>query len=574
MPTLRSYQSEDAAAVIKAHETHQCVLGRAATGLGKAVVAAFLAKHYSQFGRVMVLVDVSKLVMQLAHTIQWVTGFPPGIEMGENRAFNEPSLTTSHDQIIVSTVQTQYSGKEGSERYRQFDPKEFSLIILDECETFLATRAREVVEWYRQNPNTKIFGCSATPIRTDGVAMGELFQTVAIDRDIHWGIQNGWLVSAKQAFVKVDIDFSSLKLAKDKDGEKDYRDSELARLLLESEEKLVGLAKGIIQLAEGRKSIVVCPDVASAKAITHYLDAEQSGCARVIYGELSDAQKESLFNGHDNGEFPTLVSVMMLTKGWDSPDTKMVFVCRKTQSKRLYQQIVGRVVRPLKGILEDLDGPDPAPRRAAIAASNKDHAVVVNMVGIDENVRDMTILDILGEVDDEDVMDRARRKLMEGKTVDEAMAEAKRESEQDQVANRCAAEIAKDVIEADERELMKQRRLSRDVKATVHAEWTDGLSAPAMSGAGEQFIPERQLNILTKAKVPQSTIAKLTPPEAAHLSQRIVARWRLGLCTYKQERLLWCAGYDRMETEKMSIKSASEAIDELAKNNWKRKVMA
>src|ERR1019366_546083 len=121
----------------------------------------------------------------------------------------------------VSTVQTQYSGKDGAERYRQFIPGEWAACILDECELFLAKKARSVVEWYRTNTALRVVGVSATTMRTDGVAMANLFFAVAFDRDILWGIREGWLVPGIQAFVKVSIDFSTLKLTKGEDGERD-----------------------------------------------------------------------------------------------------------------------------------------------------------------------------------------------------------------------------------------------------------------------------------------------------------------------------------------------------------------
>ncbi len=87
MYTLRDYQVEDFAAIIAAHEAgHQCVLGRAATGLGKGVLLAELARHYAQFGRVMLLVDMGKLVRQLAKTITAHTAMAPGVEMADSCA--------------------------------------------------------------------------------------------------------------------------------------------------------------------------------------------------------------------------------------------------------------------------------------------------------------------------------------------------------------------------------------------------------------------------------------------------------------------------------------------------------
>jgi ATP-dependent helicase IRC3 len=268
MPELRSYQSDDVAAVIAAHAEHRCVLGRAPTGSGKAVALAAIAQHYAQFGKVMVLVDVGKLVHQLAETVEWFTGQLPGVEMADRTVladwFDPP-------RIIVGTVQTQYSGPPGRERYRRFDPSEYSALLLDECELFLAPKAREVVDWYvASNPSIRVFGCSATPFRTDGIAMAELFDHVAFDRDIRWGVDDGWLVRPLQGFVRVSLDFSTLKIRTNDYGERDYSDAEIAERI-NNERTLIELAQGIIHAAGDRRSIIACPDVESAKAVAHYL---------------------------------------------------------------------------------------------------------------------------------------------------------------------------------------------------------------------------------------------------------------------------------------------------------------
>ena len=51
MPELRPFQLEDFNQVLEAHQTYQRVIGRAATGLGKAVICAALAEKYAERGR-------------------------------------------------------------------------------------------------------------------------------------------------------------------------------------------------------------------------------------------------------------------------------------------------------------------------------------------------------------------------------------------------------------------------------------------------------------------------------------------------------------------------------------------
>jgi superfamily II DNA or RNA helicase len=559
---LRDYQQEDVDAIIAAHQTHQCVLGRAATGLGKAVELAAIAQHYAQFGRVMILVDVAKLVRQLAATVRDYTGMSPGIEMA-NSCASDFRLGWDQDQIIVSTVQSQYSGKKGNERYRKFQPNDFSCVLLDECEAFLADRASEVVQWYLQNPKIRVYGCSATPMRTDGVAMANLFDTVAIDRDILWGIDNGFLVPAKQAYVRVSIDFGSLKIRKSDTDEKDYSEDDIGNLLLE-EANLIELSKGIHHVCGDRKSIVVCPNVASAKALTHYLDAEKSGCAQCIYGELSDEEKDLIFDAHQNNKFQFLVSVMMLTKGYDDKTIKCVVNCRKTRSKRLYQQIVGRGTRPLSDVV---DGPpDAESRKAAIAASDKPEMLMVNMIGIDSDVRDMTIVDILGAKQSEEVRTRAKQRMMQDDSI-----EMDAEKELIEADEALRAEEEEEETKRREAEAARERRRRIQVDAHVDVEYQSDFRMNGSAGVGgyRGLIPERQLSIFRKAKLTEVEIAKLSPSKANVLSQEIVRRWKQGLCSWGQAKLLRKYGFTRDSLHDMSFEAAGAEITKIKANGWR-----
>lgn len=551
--------------MLAAHQQHQCVLGRAPTGSGKGLIVAAIADHYARFGRVMVLVDVTKLVHQLAGTIKWYTGISPGIEMADSRAIRDDRFCTP-DQIIVSTVQTQYSGPAGKERYRTFDPSLYSSVILDECELFLAPKAREVVEWYKQNPHLKIIGLSATPYRSDGVAMANLFSAVAFDRDIRWGIREGWLVPCKQAFVRVSADFSTLSVRKNGDGDADYSDEEIASKI-ENEQNQIELAKGIVHVAEGRKSIIVCPTVATAKLVAGYIDGQKSGSARYIYGEMTDQQKDDTFAAFERDEFQYLSSVMMLSKGFNSPGVACVFNCRKTRSKRLFQQILGRGTRPLEGLVDGLA--TSAERIAAIQASAKPYMVMANMVGVDDEVRDCTVIDILGTAEPE-VLERAKKIVQEtGADTDDAIEQAQSDVDAEQEAERLIAEAAgEEQHDLDDYSL--RRRI--DVKAHVDVEWENDNHSGSFQLSSNP-VPQRQIEILRKARVPEATIARMGPSEASELSRTIVLRWKRGLCSYAQGKALQRFGYSKDQIRVMTRAAASQAMEAIKANGW-RKVAA
>ena len=547
------------------------------------MLLAALAGHYAQSGIVVILVDTRKLAKQLARTVEWFTGIKPGIEMGDMRARFDAGLAGHADRIIISTPQTLYAGGEGSERKLQFESPSapLSMLLLDECESFLAIKNKALVEYFMAaHPTMKVFGTTATPERSDGVAMANLFQSVAFTRPLLWGVQEAWLIKPRMAFVNVLLDPSTWKLRKNEDGELDYVSDEIAQQLVNNEEALIGLARGILEVAGDRKSIVVCPDVASAKAIEHYLDAERRTCARSVYGELPEDEKEAVMDAHQRGDFQFLVSVMMLTKGYDDRTIRAVFMCRKTKSRRLYVQVMGRGTRPDCEGLNDAASADE--RRAMIAASVKPDVLMVNMVGIGETVRDVTVIDVLGSADDQAIIDRAKEIAAEQGIgdVEEAIAAAQEEVEEARQIERMDAEKRASKEEAAEarkleEELQRRQRRTIDVNAEVQVEYQDDLQVRSGSFSDQTGgIPPRQMNILKKAKLSDSEIAKLSPVEASAISQDIVRRWKSGLCTYKQDRLLRRHGYSPDELRGMKFEHAHQAMQEIAENGWKRPMKA
>ncbi len=580
MPELRAYQAEDYAAVLAAHVDHQIVLGRAATGLGKAVLLAALAAHYAKAGRVMVLVDRKKLVAQLATTIAWFTGVRPGIEMGDQSA-NNGGGTVAADQIIVSTVQSQYSGSEGQERFRKFKPNGVSCLLLDETELFLAKRARSVVDYYVANADLRVCGVTATPMRGDGQAMANLFSHVAFDRDVVWGLHNGYLVPASQAFVRVSLDLSTAKVVKNDAGETDYSDDDLAERIT-NEQTLIELAKGIIHVAGDRRSIVVCPNVASAKAVANYLETERTGCAKCIYGQLDDTEREDVFDGHQRGEFQFLTSCQMLTTGYDDPGCSAVFVCRPTKSKRLYQQIIGRVLRPARDIACDLGQIDTAEQRcAAVASSVKPRALVVNMVGISAKTRDMTITDILGTAKPDEVVERAKELQAEDETLDteEALAQAEQQIEAEQAVAWDEAEAASESLDASDIEDEYERRMRKRVavQASVDVEYREDLGGGHAGGgtwSPTDAVPASHRAVLERNKVKPDEVARMSADQVGQLCRELIARHKVGLCTWRQGQTLKRNGYTKAELRTMSKAQAGAAIDALAANGWRRPEVA
>ena len=378
---LRDYQDEDADAVCSHWAAgRRCVLARQATGLGKSVCAAELARRKSKDGRVLILVDVGTLAEDLWKTASEHTGIVQGIYTGSKKIGWAQDATC---EIVAATIQTLYAGETGEENYRKYDPREWSAVIVDECESSLAERFREVVDYFLDgNPELVMAGLTATPYRGDGRSMGDLFDVYpgpgtpggVLNRDIFWGFREGWLVKPKQQFVRADIDFSSLKVRKRKtcgcprrcdcDREEDYSNKDIADLMLDDDERRCReFAAAIHGMAKNEASIVICPTIEVAERVAGYLDgsAGRDGYAMAVHGKQGGQQRDTIAD-YKAGEFPCIVSVSLLFKGFDADRVRWVFMLRPTKSRRMVEQAAGRGTRPLKSIRACLLYTSPSPR--------------------------------------------------------------------------------------------------------------------------------------------------------------------------------------------------------------------
>ena len=157
-------------------------------------------------------------------------------------------------------------------------------------------------------------------------------------------------------------------------------------------------------------------------------------------------------------------------------------------------------------------------------------------------------------------------------STEDALEQARIEVEARGEASEWQAEKeAKELDEADEESLYRNARSRVQVKATVDVEYSDDMRVGS-PGVETNHISPRHLDILSRNKIPESAIAKLSPNDAAELCRKIIARHKAGLCTYRQAKLLQKHGYARSETDRMPKTEAKSAIDAIVANGWKRPV--
>lgn len=539
--TLRDYQSAASDAIFEAWKEHPCVLGVMATGLGKTVLAADVIRRVHP-GRTMFIAHREELIFQARHAIANYTGFGCEIEMADMVA----STSLFHRQdVVISTVQTQTAGS-GAGRMTRFKPDEFALLVVDEVHHATATSYRKVIDYYRQNPNLKVLGITATPDRTDEEALGQIFGKVAVNFGILEGIENGWLVPISQQLVMIkELDFSAIRTTGG-----DLNGADLNRVM-EEEKNMQGVSGAAIQIVGDRRAIVFAASVKQAEMLSDIFNRHKPKCAEWICGMTPKEARRDLLQNFAKGKTQIMCNCGVLTEGFDDPGVEVIIMARPTKSRSLYTQMVGRSTRPLPGIV---DGPVTADeRKAAIAASIKPRCLVVDFTGNSGRHKLVTAADILGGKHSEGVRNRAKANLEKdgtAKDMNDALAEAEEELRREREAR-----------ERKERERIKARvtYASREIDPFNRMDTTPQVGATSRDG---RTFSAKQAAVLRKNGYDP---AKFTYGQGQAIIGKIFSK-----ATPGQANVLHRAGYSAAEVAAMDAKGASTVIDALAKNGWKR----
>jgi len=269
--------------------------------------------------------------------------------------------------IAVASVQTLARRMDWLQK---FNP---ALIVIDEAHHAVAgTWARIIAAL----PNSRLLGVTATPCRTDGQGLGDVFDDMIVGPSISDLIDDGYLVRPiTYAPPLPQAAQEELKGLRRKGG--DVKGDEVAAIL--DKPTITGCAvEHYRKLAEGKPAIVFC---ASIKHANHVCQAfVRAGFRfRVITGDMDDDERDAGINGLADGTLQGIVTVDIAGEGTDIPVAEVAIMLRSTESESLYIQQGGRVLRPVYADGYDLSTRDG--RLAAIAASAKPFAIVIDHVG-------------------------------------------------------------------------------------------------------------------------------------------------------------------------------------------------
>lgn len=318
---LRPYQADMVDAIRSRWATGVLrVLGCLPTGGGKTEVAIdIIIAEAGPMKRVLILVERKVLCQQWVarlyrHGLTYV-----GILQGENSiALSAP--------VIVATAQ--------SIRTRGI-PEDVSLVVIDESHIWHQTHDKVL----KSTGTARVLGLTATPLRE---GLGRRFDTIVTGATISSLIADGFLVQPRYfapagTAVQEALDDVAIRAG-------DYATDQLSKAM--RSKAIIGDVVGTWQRrGEDRQTIAFCVDKAHAADLcAEFMVAGIQ--AAVVVDDTSDEDRAAIFEKFDGRAIRVLVSVGVLSIGFDSPVASCAILARPTMSTSLHIQQGGRVLRP------------------------------------------------------------------------------------------------------------------------------------------------------------------------------------------------------------------------------------
>lgn len=322
---LREHQEEALAqleAMRNAHET--IALLYHATGTGKTVTAVSDAKRLGK--RTLFLAHTKELVYQAYNCFRnlW-----PEVSVGRYvEGYRETDA-----YVVCGSIQSVATN------IGMFAPDDFGYLVIDECHHGTAETYRKIMSYF--NPSFTL-GMTATPERTDGEDLLDIFKNVAHKLDLKTAVELDTLVPVRCIRIATNIDLRDVRI----------NGFQYNALDLEGKIQIPGRNQLIVdtycEYVKSRPTVVFCMSVRHAQEMADLFQAKDID-ARSISGSTKPAERKRILEQYESGKIPVLCACDLLNEGWDSPHTQVLFMARPTMSKTIYMQQLGRGMRKSEG---------------------------------------------------------------------------------------------------------------------------------------------------------------------------------------------------------------------------------
>ena len=239
--------------------------------------------------------------------------------------------------------------------------RDFLLKAIKECDLLIIDEAHRVspngqaykellIQFDKESKNeSKLLGLTASPERRTGDQKDQLglaFDAIIDCADIDELIKEGVLVPADyKSFFIHDLELESMDISTG-----DFPIEQLSNAIIKS--SMIEYACNIY-LKEKEKiqgkaiSAWFCPDVLVAEETKRQIERINLN-VELITAKTPIKERLEILSKHEAGEIECLISVGVLSEGWDNPNCNIIVHLRPTLSKVFWGQSVGRGLRSAK----------------------------------------------------------------------------------------------------------------------------------------------------------------------------------------------------------------------------------
>lgn len=328
-----SMQSEALESISKLRargETKAVVIS--ATGTGKTILAALAAREAAP-KKILFIAHREQILQKSIEEFRRVLAMPRN-QFGRMAG----GIDQSERPFLFATVQS--LSKRG--KLDKFAKTEFDFIIIDEVHRASARTYRDILNYFEADFT---LGLTATPERTDGVNIFELF-----DYNVPYEIR---LETALEANMLVPFHYYGVTDYITPDNQTIEDTSKIGTLLAPERVKHLRRMLERYGHTRGVRGLIFCSSVAEATNLSKLLNQEvvhgKKLVTRPLLGSSSMSEREEAIASLNSGMLDYILTVDIFNEGIDIPAVNQVVFLRQTESAIVFTQQLGRGLRKAPG---------------------------------------------------------------------------------------------------------------------------------------------------------------------------------------------------------------------------------
>lgn len=232
--------------------------------------------------------------------------------------------------IVFASMQTLWN------RLDKIPANYFDVVVCDECHLFGSKTFLKSINHF--TPKLRL-GLTATPHRMDGMLMGDIFDEIVYEYPIEKAIKDGFLCEIDAIRVKTQ---SSLDGVKTLGGELNQGQLEE---VINTPMRNDLIVEKYLQYCPGKQFIAFCVDVQHAMDLTEVFKSKGVNTEFVVGDKELTTDRRGILQRFKQREITGISNVMILTAGFDHPNTGAILMCCPTKSLTKFLQQIGRGTR-------------------------------------------------------------------------------------------------------------------------------------------------------------------------------------------------------------------------------------